>query len=219
MASEIIIFFPVLEPRLQFAMLGRTHGAMVKTGLLRERSGLPPLHPGACHSGPIDSTTLDRDVASDVLVALPAEKLTRAGDVFDVREIVVIDFRCVFDEWGPCYSQAGVSRKLSQEELEIIGIERYVGIKVPDDVKIQILYILIARVETMYFRGELPLQAYRHPYNLHPRMLSHIFINDFIRPIGRPITHDHPFFRTNRLSYHGFNGFFNIPFFIFCRSN
>src|SRR5262245_15252199 len=120
---------------------------MMKAGLLREGPSLPAPHPRRGHGRPVDATTLDRDISPDHVKALPPKDLAGARDVLDVRKPVVV-VTATFYERRSGDTQSGVFGKFAQEELEVVGLERDVGVETSDHVEVQIPDFCEPYVET-----------------------------------------------------------------------
>src|SRR5262245_58823540 len=119
MPSQGVVLLPVSEDGLQLA--GRrpgSHRTVIQTRFLDERAGLPAHHARRRDRCPVDSAARDRNVTSNLLEALASEQLTRARNVFDVREPIVV-VTAVLYEWGTSNAKPSVSFELFEQELEV----------------------------------------------------------------------------------------------------
>src|SRR5262245_24404182 len=121
-------------------LLRRAHLAMVQANRFRERSRLPSLHPGGKHRNVIDSASLDGLVSADLFKAFAAEYLARSGHVLYIHKAIIVNLVRQFLKWRADQAELLVRRELSQQEREIVGVERHIRIEACYHVKVQLLY-------------------------------------------------------------------------------
>src|SRR5262249_41082834 len=136
----------------QANVLRRALLTMVKTCFFRKIPGLPALHPRGEHGGQIDTARLDRLITPDFDEACAPEELTRARDVLDARESVVLP--PVLAERRPPDSEPRIVREPREQERKVVRFERDVGVQVRDDVVVEILELCAPRIERQYLSGE-----------------------------------------------------------------
>ena len=73
MATQRVIEFSVGEFGKGRAARGRSNFAVVFTGLLNKRAGLPPFHSRGEHRDMIDSAALHRRIPANLLETFPPE--------------------------------------------------------------------------------------------------------------------------------------------------
>src|SRR5205085_8127497 len=124
---------------------------MMQARLVRERSRLPTLHARGRDRGPIDASAFDWDVPADAVEALAPEQLARPRDVLDVGKPVVV-VAATFDKRRSGYAELQVAGELLHQELEVVGLERNVGIEASNHVEVDIIQRPEAGVETVDLR-------------------------------------------------------------------
>src|SRR5580765_2773998 len=191
MPAEVVVLLTVPINSAKLSGGPRTHLPVVKTRLLREGPGLPALHPSRRDRGPVDAATLDRHVSADALKALAPEHLTRAGNVFDIGEPVVV-VPAAFDKRRSGDAERRVLRELLYQELEVVGLERDVGIEASDDIEVDVIQLVEAGIETMDFRGEAAVTFLRHTDQPNPVAALLIADDDFVGPVGGTVADNHP---------------------------
>ncbi len=90
MRSDGIILGTILETRTKPTILRSAQLPVMQVRLFRESPRLPLFHAGRDVRNPVDRTAFCRHVSTNLLEALAPEYLTRAGNVFDTHEAVVI---------------------------------------------------------------------------------------------------------------------------------
>src|SRR3954463_7789560 len=97
MAAEEIVLLTDLEFSRQHSVFRSSCRPVVKTGLLGKGPSPPSLHPGARDRRPVNASTRNWLVSTNIAKALRSEQLACTGYVLDVHEPIVI-LNSVFDK-------------------------------------------------------------------------------------------------------------------------
>ena len=90
MAAKCVIEHSHAESSFENPVISRSNLAVMVTGFLGKRSGFPPLHPRCDNGDVIDASARHWNEAAYRLKAFPSEKLTRARDMLNAHEAIVI---------------------------------------------------------------------------------------------------------------------------------
>src|ERR1035437_9174402 len=153
----------------------------------------------------IDAAALQWHISADRLKTLPPEQLTPAADILNVSEAIIVLVRA-FSEGSPRDAEPRILSHLRYQKLEMVLFKRDIGVKVPDNVEIQVLHPVIPGVEGMNFPCEVPFATFWHPDQFDPGSVRHVLADDFVGAIGGTIADDHPFERRDSLGHHRFEG-------------
>src|SRR6516164_70824 len=182
MSSKVVVLSAQIEQGPGFVRVGGAHGPVVLTDLFGERPGLPAFHPRRGDSKPVDPSSPDRNITSNVIKALLPEQLTCARHMLDVAISVVVGI-AAFNEGCPRHTESGVFSEFLQQERNVVGIECDVGIQISYDVIIVKPGLLETGIERVHLRPEMPVPTLGHAYKPHPRMILEIALNNIVRAI------------------------------------
>src|SRR5262249_41753065 len=101
-------------------------------------------------------------ISSDIFKTLAPEHLALSGYVELPFEAV--RFRIVaalFPKHRSCNTEPRIFTELRQEKLEMIRVQKYVGVQIPDYLILQMFHSFLARVECIHFGRKIPLPAHR----------------------------------------------------------
>ena len=123
-----------------FAVGTGAQGTVMEADFFGEGAGSPAFHSCSGHGYPVDGTSLDRNVSSDLIEALLAEELAGARDMFKLGVAVVI---AVFQMRGRPrreFQRRRVDnrRPVYPEKLQVVGFGD-VGIEVSDHVVVLVV--------------------------------------------------------------------------------
>src|ERR1700691_5901727 len=104
-----------------------------------ERPRLPAFHPRTDNRNVVNRTALHRDVSADGFKTLTAKHLACAGNMFDTHKSIVVRLTGELLKWRSRKPEHRVSRQFQKQELEVIRIERDVGIQAHDHLIVKIL--------------------------------------------------------------------------------
>src|SRR5271163_969422 len=153
MVSESVIFGSEFKLGLQCTLLGGIHHPMVNAYLVGEGPGLPPFHSRGNDRDMVDSTAFDGGIPANRFVALSPEQLAASPDVFNIGKAVIVLLRS-FPERRSANTEVRVFAKLAQKVMKVVRLNRDIGVKIPDHIRVQLLDFCIASVEGMNFSGK-----------------------------------------------------------------
>src|SRR5580704_4086211 len=182
MVSKSVIFDSKFELRLQCTLLGGIHHSMVNAYLIGEGPCLPPFHSRGNDRDMVDSTTFDWGISADRFVALSPEQLAASPDIFTIGKAIVVLLGS-FPERRSANAKVWIFAKLAQQILKVIRLNRDIGIKIADHIRIQFLGFGITGVEGVNFPGKMPLRALWHPQQVNPGIVCPVLAYDFVGPI------------------------------------
>jgi len=214
MEPQPVVLLTKLEVRDDSVpVVGRTHRSVMIGVFLGEGASTPAFHTRRENSNHINSPTLGLNITIDCLKAPAPKKLTRPGNVLDTAESEVVG-RAVFSKGRSGNAKLRIFREFSQQKLEVVGVERDVGIETDDNIVGQMFEARVSGVETIGLASEIPRLPLGHPEQLDPIMLTGVRAHNFISAIRRTITDNQPLYWPNSLIYNGLDREFNERFFI-----
>jgi hypothetical protein len=102
MTADVVGFLAVMKPHHERTVIPCSEFAMMKRDLLRKRARLPSIHPSRRYRDPVDRSAFDRLISADGVETAAAKKLTRTGNVFELRELVrvgvLVPLNVIFEE-------------------------------------------------------------------------------------------------------------------------
>src|SRR6516165_6048730 len=165
MASKIIVLDALSEEGVKFALLSSPHTSPMVAEFFGECSRLPPLHSGCSNGLPINSPALQRSITPNFFETRPSEQLTCTRHVLYVSKPVIIPYTG-FNKWRPRHTEMVVLSELLKQETKVVGFERDVRVKIPNDVVIPQIRPRQASVEGVYLRSKMPVGSLGHPHEL-----------------------------------------------------
>ena len=176
----------------QDVMRGAAHGAVMSVELLLVALCLPASHPGHGHGSPIFSSRLERQVTVNVLKARAPEHLAATGNMGLVDEPVIVLLPSALHEKSPNNPKLRISSQSLQQELDIVGLERDVGVQICNDIERYIPQTLVGRHQATDLCGKIPFSVLRHSHERNRWELPTVSPDDVICPVSRTIAADHP---------------------------
>src|SRR5262245_37706342 len=108
-------------------------------GLVGKRSRLPAVHSSRDHGHMVDAAYFSRHVPADFFETRASKQLHLSRDMFDAREPVVVLERS-FSERCASDTQPRALGKSSQDEIEVLTVERNVSVEIADDLVIEVAH-------------------------------------------------------------------------------
>ena len=108
--------------------------------------------------------------------------MTSPGYIFNVGKSIII-FERTFPIICSGKAKPRISSKLPQEILEIVRVERYVTIQIPNQVVFRMAGSCQPRVEGVHLAGEVALVPFGHSHQLDPIMGGHISLDNLVGPV------------------------------------
>src|ERR1051326_6144146 len=106
MAPQVIILTTEFEIGAQCRRTRGAHRTMMMGHSLSERSGFPAFHPRRGNGQPVDTTSSNRDIASDLLKAFTPKDMAGAGDMVGAVEAETVGW-AVLGERGSDQAEFG----------------------------------------------------------------------------------------------------------------
>src|SRR5580658_5447259 len=111
-----------------------------------------------------------RKVSANILPASSAKELACSRNMPASGEAVSCRTVALLTENGTCHAQAGILRKLGQQELKVITLKRNVRVHVPDDIKRLTPQCFVPCIESMCLSSKAPAISQRPLNQRHPRV-------------------------------------------------
>src|SRR5215472_167774 len=159
MLPKEVVFLPGTKHRRNSALLGRSQCAVVEKRFLLESTRPPSFHARCRDCNPIHAAGLVRNESTDLFKTLATEHLESSGDVSRALKAIATRVIMVFEEERSSNAKISICPEAVQQEFDIFGCKRHVGVETADDVVFQSCNADVTGVEGLHLRRETPFRS------------------------------------------------------------
>src|ERR1041385_8617416 len=102
--------------------------------------------------------------------------------MLDAGKPIVI-LKGAFNERRTANTESRNLGEFSKKKLEIIRLERYIGIQVANNVVAKTRQSCVSSIECQHLTSEMALGALRRPDEFYPRVVSRVFCRNFVSAV------------------------------------
>src|SRR5579871_50228 len=121
----------------------------MKKCLFTKRAGLPAPHAGTRYGNPVHPSGFVRNVSRDIVKTMLSKQLATSRNMGVPLKAIGPRAVPFLLKYRPRNSERRISRKLLQQELNVIILERNICVQIADDFVFQITNSCIAGVESV----------------------------------------------------------------------